>query len=144
MNVYFDTNVLVAALVASHRHHGVSFPWLRRCAEGEDRGVVSTHGLAELYATLTGMPHKPPIRPEEARVALDSLRDTFELIALTEKDYRLALDRMVKLALPGGGIYDALHAQAALKAEVGVLLTLNGKHFKRLGNDVARWVQEPA
>ncbi len=32
---------------------------------------------------------------------------------------------MVSLNLPGGGIYDALIAQAALKANVDRLLTLN-------------------
>ena len=143
MTVYFDTNVLVAALVVDHPKHGASSPWVRRCTEGKDQGVFSTHGLAELYATLTGMPHRPPIRPYEVKEGLDNLRAYFTLIALTKKNYQMALNRMVSLSIPGGGIYDALHARAALKAQVDVLLTLNGKHFTRLGTDVARLVQEP-
>jgi predicted nucleic acid-binding protein len=48
---------------------------------------------------------------------------------------------MVSLNLPGGGIYDALIAQAAIKANVDVLLTLNANDFTRLGEDVAQLVQ---
>jgi hypothetical protein len=50
---------------------------------------------------------------------------------------------MAALNLPGGGIFDALIAQAALKAEVNVLLTLNPNHFTRLGNVIANIVQVP-
>ncbi len=58
-------------------------------------------------------------------------------------DYDAAIDRMVALNLPGGGIFDALIAQAALKASVDVLLTLNPKHFVRLGEEVSAIVQVP-
>ncbi|MEH2295343.1 hypothetical protein [Nostoc sp.] len=47
---------------------------------------------------------------------------------------RLLIAQMAALNFSGGGIFDALIAQAALKAEVAVLLTLNPNHFTRLGN----------
>jgi hypothetical protein len=50
---------------------------------------------------------------------------------------------MVSLNLPAGGIYDGLIAQAALKAGVDVLLTLNPNNFTRLGEDVRQLVQLP-
>ena len=50
---------------------------------------------------------------------------------------------MANLNLPGGGIFDALIAQAALKAKVDVLMTLNPSHFTRLGNAIADIVQVP-
>lgn len=50
---------------------------------------------------------------------------------------------MVALKLPGGGIFDALIAQAALKAEVDALFTLNPKHFTRLGPVIAQITQVP-
>ncbi|MEG4026474.1 hypothetical protein [Microcoleus sp. S13C4] len=50
---------------------------------------------------------------------------------------------MVSLKLSGGGIYDRLMAQAALKVGVDVLLTLNPNDFTRLGDDVRRLVQVP-
>jgi predicted nucleic acid-binding protein len=50
---------------------------------------------------------------------------------------------MVAFNLPGGGIFDALIAQAALKAEADALLTMNAKHFTRLGEAIAARVQVP-
>lgn len=39
--------------------------------------------------------------------------------------------------MTGGSIYNALIAQATVKAKVNVLLTLNPNHFNRLGEDMA-------
>jgi hypothetical protein len=50
---------------------------------------------------------------------------------------------MVKKQIPGDGIFDVLIAQAALKADVDVILTLNPKHFIRLGTVIAAKVQQP-
>jgi predicted nucleic acid-binding protein len=50
---------------------------------------------------------------------------------------------MVKFQLTGGGIFDALIAQAALKAKVDCLITLNPKDFTRLGEEIAPIVQVP-
>jgi predicted nucleic acid-binding protein len=50
---------------------------------------------------------------------------------------------MVALKLPGGSIFDALIAQAALKAKVNHLLTLNAKDFIRLSEKIAILVQVP-
>ncbi|MEH2250988.1 hypothetical protein [Nostoc sp.] len=50
---------------------------------------------------------------------------------------------MATLNFPGGSIFDALIAQAALKAEIAVLLTLNPNHFTRLGSAIANLVQVP-
>ncbi|MEG4148867.1 hypothetical protein [Microcoleus sp. Pol12B5] len=50
----------------------------------------------------------------------------------------VGLPKIVSLNLPKGGIYDGLIAQAALKASVDVLLTLNPKDFTRVGEDVRR------
>jgi hypothetical protein len=50
---------------------------------------------------------------------------------------------MVTLNISGGGIFDALIAQAALKAAVDRLLTLNPNHFIHLGEALANLVQVP-
>lgn len=50
---------------------------------------------------------------------------------------------MANLNIPGGGIFDALIAQAAIKAEVDILLTLNPNHFTRLESAIADIVQVP-
>lgn len=60
-----------------------------------------------------------------------------EVIPLFSNDYQIAIAQMATLNIPGGGIFDALIAQAALKAEVSVILTLNPNHFTRLGSSFA-------
>jgi predicted nucleic acid-binding protein len=144
MKVLFDTSVLVAAFEVSHPRHDVCLPWLQRAQEKKINGYVSTHTLAELYSVLTRLPVKPPISPALAQRLLDENLYAFVAIPLAADDYQQAIARMVKLNLPGGGIFDALIAQAALKAEVDLLLTLNPNHFTRLGQDLAQRVQVPS
>ncbi len=48
-----------------------------------------------------------------------------------------AIAQMVGLNLPGGDIFAALIAQAALKVNADILLTLNPNHFNRLGKAIA-------
>jgi predicted nucleic acid-binding protein len=143
MKVLFDTSVLVAAFEVSHPRHGICLPWLQRAQEKEIEGYLSTHTFAELYSVLTRLPVRPPISPALAQRLIDKNLNLFMAISLSADDYQQAIACMVKLNFPGGGIFDALIAQAALKAEVDILLTLNPKHFARLGKDVARRVQVP-
>jgi predicted nucleic acid-binding protein len=144
MKVLFDTSVLVAAFEVSHPRHGVCLPWLQRAQEKKIDSYISTHTLAELYSVLTRLPVKPPISPALAQRLLDENLYAFVAIPLAADDYQQAIARMVRLNLPGGGIFDALIAQAALKAEVDLLLTLNPNHFARLGQDLAQRVQVPS
>lgn len=140
---YFDTNVLLAAFVAAHARHGTSLSRLQRCVSGSERGLTSTHGLAELYATLTSIPHQPRIPPSMARRAIDHVRDHFEIVVMTGEAYRKAIDTVESSGVTGGGIYDALHARAAIEAGANGLLTWNPKRFVRLGEEIAILVQEP-
>jgi predicted nucleic acid-binding protein len=144
MKVLFDTSVFVAAFEVSHPRHGVCLPWLQRVQEKEISGYLSTHTFAELYSVLTRLPVKPTIAPAIAQRLIDENLRLFVAIPLTAHDYQQAIACMVELNLPGGGIFDALIAQAALKAEVDVLLTLNPGHFTRLGKDLAQRVQVPS
>jgi len=144
MKVLFDTSVLIAALEDSHPRYGVCLPWLQRVQASEIDGYISTHTFAELYSVLTRLPVKVPIAPVIAQRLIDENLNLFVAIPLTVDDYQKAIACMVGLNLPGGGIFDALIAQAALKAEVDILLTLNPKHFTRLGENVAQLVQIPS
>jgi predicted nucleic acid-binding protein len=53
VKVAFDTSVLAAALVASHRDHARAMVWLSAVSEGTLDGVVSVHALSELWSVLT-------------------------------------------------------------------------------------------
>ncbi len=143
MRTLFDTSVLVAAFEVSHPRHTVCLRWLQQAQTEQIHGLIATHTLAELYSVLTRLPVRPRISPELAQRLISENLERFEVIPLTTEDYQMVLAQMVNLNLTGGGIYDALIAQAAVKAEVNTLLTLNPNHFTRLGEDMARLVQVP-
>ncbi len=135
--------MLVAAFEVSHPRHTVCLPWLQQAQTEQIHGLIATHTLAELYSVLTRLPVRPRISPELAQRLITENLERFEVIPLTTEDYQMVLAQMVNLNLTGGGIYDGLIAQAAVKAEVNTLLTLNPNHFTRLGEDIARLVQVP-
>ncbi|MBW4603079.1 MAG: PIN domain-containing protein [Calothrix sp. FI2-JRJ7] len=143
MKVMFDSSVIVAALVTSHQSHTACILRLNQALQQDIQGVISTHSLAEIYSVMTRLPLQPPIRPQLAQRQLTTNLQNFEFVPLLVEDYQAAIAQMVSLNLPGGGIFDALIAQAALKANVDQLLTLNPKHFNRLSETVASLVQVP-
>lgn len=133
MKLCFDTSVLVAALVEAHPHHGLAFPRLKSVHDGKVAGAITTHALAELFATLTALPLKPKIPPAEARRMVERIIGArFELIPLTAEIYAEALDLTVRQGLASGAIYDAIHLTGARSAGCDRLLTLNLKHFRSL------------
>jgi predicted nucleic acid-binding protein len=142
MKYLFDTSVLVAAMMSGHSSYNVCLPLLQRAQTRQIVGFISTHTLAELYSVLTRIP-QTKITPDLAQELIRDNLQTFEFVSLGAEDYTAAIDLMVRNRIPGGGIFDALIAQAALKADVDVILTLNAKHFIRLGTAIAQKVQEP-
>lgn len=143
MKVLFDTSVLVAGLIVGHSQHSICFPWLKASESKQIQGCISTHSLAELYSVITRLPLQPRITPGQAQEIISDISFYLEMIPLFSKDYLAAIAQMVALSLPGGGIFDALIAQAALKANVDHLLTINPNHFSRLGEAVASLVKVP-
>jgi predicted nucleic acid-binding protein len=144
VKVLFDTNILVAALSEAHDMYHLCKPWLDQVEiDRTIEGFFATHSLAETYSILTRMP--PPYRVSPANVdrLLSENLTQFTRISLTEEDYATVIKKVVRLNISGGGIYDALIAQAALKADVDALLTFNSKHFVRLGTEVAQLIQVP-
>lgn len=142
MRVLFDTSVLVAALIVSHPQHSACFARLK-AAESRQQGFVSTHSLAEICSVITRLPIQPHIAPHQAQSTIAGISQYFEVVPLLSNEYLVAIAQMVALNLPGGGIFDALIAQAALKADVNILLTMNPNHFTRLGEATANIVQVP-
>ncbi|WP_233787976.1 type II toxin-antitoxin system VapC family toxin [Dulcicalothrix desertica] len=139
----FDSSVIVAALVVSHQSHSACVQRLNQALQQNIQGVISTHSLAEIYSVMTRLPIQPKISPQLAQKQLTANLKNFEFVPLLVEDYQAAIAQMVSLNIPGGGIFDALIAQAALKANVDQLLTLNPKHFTRLNETIANLVQVP-
>ena len=144
MKVLFDTSVLVPALIVNHPKHSVCFSRIKAAESKQIQGFISTHSLAETYSVITRLPIQPRITPQQAQSIIVDILQYLEVIPLLSNDYQIAIAQMATLNIPGGGIFDALIAQAALKAEVAVILTLNPNHFTRLGSAIAALVQVPA
>lgn len=125
--------MVVAALLQRHPHHGAAFPHFLAVREGGLQGHLTTHGLAELFATLTTLPLKPRIAPSDARRLIEkSVLPYFQLIPLGPAEYREALSVTTSQNLASGAIYDALHLVGARVADCQALFTLNLRHFRAL------------
>ena len=139
----FDTSVLVSAFLVNHPKHQSCIPWLHQVKTRQIQGTIATHTLAETYAVLTRLPISPRISPALAQQLIRENLKEFEVVSLLAEDYQKVIDQLVALNLTGGAIYDALIAQAAMKASVNRLLTLNPDHFTRLGNEIAQIILVP-
>lgn len=133
MDVFFDTSVLVAASSQSHPHHVQAFAALRRVATGRDKGFISAHSIAEVYASLTRLPVEPRIHPvEAARIVTDNLLPHFETVPVSKTDYLEALAAMRDGGWSGARIYDALLLRCAAKCSVDRIYTFNLADFRLL------------
>ncbi|MEC4892895.1 MAG: PIN domain-containing protein [Oscillatoria sp. PMC 1051.18] len=141
VKVLFDTSILVASFLKAHPKHTLCANWWQKVRSGEIEGIIASHTLAETYSVLTRIPLRPRISPSVAQQLIQENLKEFEVISLAPPDYEIVIKQMVELNLTGGAIYDALIAQVALKAKVDRLLTLNPKHFTRLGENIANLVQ---
>ena len=136
MRTLFDTSVVVAALVDQLGTHEAAFREFRRYSQGENTGCCSTHALAEVYATLTALPLKRRISPDEAqRLIEDTVLGRLAVIPLGSDDYRAVIRQLADQGLGSGAIYDALHARCAHKERVDQILTYNLSDFERFDLD---------
>ena len=114
MKVFFDTSVLVVALVREHPRHEQAFDRLRRARSSAERMLTSGHNLVELFAVLTTLSVSPRIAPgTAARLTGESVEAHAEIVAITAADYRETVRRRGDLGLSGGVIHDALACRAA-------------------------------
>lgn len=89
--------------------------------------------LTLLYAVLTVLPLQEKISPKAAwKLIRENLLKDFKVVTLSKTDYRTVLQQLTQQELIGGVVYDALIAQAARKAQVDRLITLNVADFRRV------------
>jgi len=144
VKAYFDTSVLIAAVVGSHPAHIQASRALKAAHEKQFQAFASTHGLAEMYAVLTRLPLRPAIYPAEAwQLITRNVLLSFEVIALGAEDYRSALKLSADRGWMGGKIYDVLHIVAAQKSECEHLYTYNLRHFQELAGNWADRLRMP-
>ncbi len=141
MNVFLDSSVFVAVFYQDHKFHKNSVDLFERCSK--DNASCAAHSIAEVYSTLTGVPGKDRTTRETALLYLQDIRARFNLVTLTAEEYLKGVERTASVGVIGGGIYDSLIAQMALKANAETIYTWNIKHFTRLGPEIARRVATP-
>jgi predicted nucleic acid-binding protein len=136
MKVFFDTSVLVSAVVDQLPRHGPALATFKRYTTDHHSALCSTHALAETYATLTALPLPRRILPDEAlRLIETNFIPRLVIVALTTEDYTQALRRVAGLGLSSGILYDALHLASAEKSDCQRLYTYNTTNFNRLNPD---------
>lgn len=138
MITVFDTSAIVAANTLTHELFGWAYPQVAQA----ERPALCAHSLAECYAIITASP-QIRLPPAQAVRLLSTIEQTWTVLPLTPAHYLRAAERCRDLALQGGAIYDTLIAEAALGADASALVTLNPRHFRRLGADVERLVVAP-
>jgi predicted nucleic acid-binding protein len=93
VDIFFDTTVLVAASVQSHPHYVQARSALLRITAGRDKGFMSLHSVAEVFAALTRLPVQPRIHPvEAARIVTENILPHFELVSIGKEDYQEEYD----------------------------------------------------
>ena len=141
MKAFLDTSVLVATFYADHEHHSPSIELFLRFKKKD--ACCGAHSLAEVYATLTGMPAKRRVSGNEALLFLGDIRERLTLVALNEQEYFQMMEASAAANLAGGAIYDAILGHCALKANAEVIYTWNTKDFIRLPPAIADRVKSP-
>jgi predicted nucleic acid-binding protein len=138
---FFDTSTLVAAFWGGHPQHSRSFE--RFAGATRANTACALHTLAELYSTMTALPVKPPISPEQALLFVEEVRQRCALVRLDEEEYLDVLQRAADRNLTGGRIYDALILRCAEKARSKAVVTWNVKHFQAIAPHLAERIQTP-
>jgi predicted nucleic acid-binding protein len=131
---FFDTSVLVPVFYGGHVHHQASLVLFIQF--DKSTGCCGAHSLAEVYSTLTPMPGKHRISGEQAMLFIGSVRDRLSIIALSGDEYADALAASASRGIVGGGIYDAMLAHSAIKAQTDAIYSWNGRHYGQCGPEV--------
>jgi len=141
LKAFLDTSILVATFYSDHVHHSASLDLFLRFGKGD--ACCGAHSLAEVYGTLTGMPPPRRVGGAEALLFLNDVQSNLSIVTLSDLDYVEAIRSAASQSVYGGGIYDALLAQCALKANAEAIYTLNAKHFMRLSPRIGSLVKSP-
>ena len=141
MREFFDTSVLTAVFWRGHVHHEAS---IRRFAAADKKNSgCATHTLAELYATMTALPVRPLIPPEQAVLFIEEVRNRLSLLSLDSSEYYETIRSAADKGFTSGRIYDALLLSCAVKSKAQVIYTWNLKHFRAIAPELASLIRTP-
>lgn len=119
MRRYWDASGLVEAL------HDESV----RLKITKESAVTRSHSFSEVFSTLTGGRLGIRYSPVDAAEMIASLAKDLEVIESSLGESLAALSQAGRVGVRGGRVHDFLHAEAARKAGVERLVTLNKSDF---------------
>lgn len=129
-----DSSCVIAFCLAWHADHARIMDAIRRRLAAKQRLVLPVHVLLESFSVLTRMPAPQCLSPAQAEAALSAnFASSAEVAALDGRAAWLAIRELASGGLGGGLLYDAIIAHTARQAGAAALLTLNVRHFRRLG-----------
>lgn len=106
---------------------------MSRVVKGQDKGFMSAHSIAEVFAALTRLPVRPRIHAMEAvRIINDNILPHFEVVAVDQRDYADVLETMASGGWMGAKIYDAVLLACAAKCRAKRIYTFNLADFRDL------------
>lgn len=126
---YFDTSVLVGALLQTHPNHKEC---LAIFEQTRDR-ITCAHTLAEVFSTLTA--HYKVPNSAAAEITL-GLLEKLAIEPLSLNEYETAIAEARQRGIMGGGIYDSLHATYARQRSARRVITRNLGHFQHAAPDI--------
>ncbi len=138
---FFDSNILIAALVARHTYHVVASDLLNSIPAG--RGTCAAHSLAETYNTLTNRPRGYGVPPRDAAQLIRHVMKKYATVSLTPDEILDAIESTAEQELAGPIIYDALLMACARKIGADAIYTYNVRHFRLVAPDLASRIMEP-
>ncbi len=130
MSFFCDTTVLFAASDRAHQHHERSLAVVATAAPSH--AYLAAHSLAELYATLSGVPAPKMRRLDDVLAAVEQAARVFTPVALDVDDYRWVLRHVAEAGARSGQVYDALILKCAERAQAETVYTWNLTHFTRV------------
>ena len=141
MKQFFDTSVLVAAFWSGHPDHAASLK--RVSAAKPNSSYCALHTLAEVYATMTALPVKDVIPPDQVLLFVEEVRNRFTTVSLDVDEYYGIIVQASERGFTSGRIYDALLLRCAAKIKADVIYTWNIRHFRAIDPKLEDRIQTP-
>jgi predicted nucleic acid-binding protein len=141
MKEFLDTSVLIGAFWRGHPHHEASLKVVS--AATKRKSACAAHTLTEVYSTMTALPVKDVIPPDQALLFVQETRERCTIVTLGEDEYFRTIQQAAARGLVSGRIYDALLLQCAAKVKAETIYTWNLKHFRAIRPDQAERMRTP-
>jgi predicted nucleic acid-binding protein len=139
---FLDTSIIVAAALKPHIHHQRSLPLI--LSASPSTSFCSVHTIAEVYSVVTRLPKPLRQAPETVNLFLDALGRRVSFISLSDAEYMDTVERLSRLRIAGGRIYDALLLACARKVKAEKIFTWNVNHFRAIASDLSSNIVEPS